>query len=139
MLEYRQNSPASPATVWRLLARPGAWSEWAPHLRGAWGLGEPEVEPGSTGAARVAWVVPVPARITAKEPGRSWRWQVGPYSMVHRVEPRGTGCDVILEVSASGPFERVFDLSYGRVIPALLGRLADAAADSEAAQGASPA
>jgi len=139
MLEYRRSSTASPAQAWRLLARPDAWSEWAPHLRGAWGLGAPEVEEGSRGAARVAWVVPVPAKITQKEPGRAWRWRVGPYSMEHRVEPNGSGCEVVLEVSASGPFERLFDLSYGRAIPALLGRLADAAADREAADGASPA
>ena len=133
MLEYRRSSSASPEAAWNLLARPEAWSEWAPHLRGAWRLGAPEVEPGSRGAARVAWILPVPATITQKEPGRSWRWQVGPYSMRHRVEPNRGGCDVVLEVEASGPLERLFHLSYGMVIPALLGRLAVAAAGRDAA------
>ena len=131
MLEYRRSSTATPAAAWRLLVRPDEWRHWAPHLRGAWGLGAPEVEPGSRGAARVAWVVPVPASITAKEPGRLWRWRVGPYEIEHRVEPADGGCDVVLEVEASPPLERLFDISYGMVIPALLGRLA-AAAGNEA-------
>jgi hypothetical protein len=35
-----------PSTAtWPLMARPGRWREWAPHIRGAWGLGDPEVQP----------------------------------------------------------------------------------------------
>jgi hypothetical protein len=125
MLEYRRHSAAPPACAWKLVSNPSLWSEWAPHLRGAWGLGSPEVEPGSRGAARILGLLPVPARITGKESGLSWRWQVGPYSMEHRVEARPTGCDVVIEVEASAPWERVFALSYGLAIPVLLGRLAD--------------
>ena len=130
MLEYRRSSVAPAADAWKLVSRPALWSEWAPHLRGAWGLGSPEVEPGKRGAARVLWLLPVPARVTGKESGRSWRWRVGPYSMEHRVEAKGNGCDVVLEVNAAAPWERIFALSYGLAIPALLGRLA---AQSEAA------
>jgi hypothetical protein len=32
------------------MARPSRWHEWAPQLRGAWGLGEPEGAPGARGA-----------------------------------------------------------------------------------------
>lgn len=61
-------SSAAPDEVWRLMARPAAWSAWAPHVRGAWGLGDPEVEPGRRGAARLLGAVPVPARIEAVDP-----------------------------------------------------------------------
>jgi hypothetical protein len=35
-------------------------------VRGAWGLGSPEVREGAFGFARLLGVIPVPARITAK-------------------------------------------------------------------------
>ena len=126
MLEYRRSSAAPAETVWELLSRPSLWGKWAPHLSGAWGLGSPEIEQGAVGAARVLWLVPVPARITGKETGRSWRWRVGPYTMEHRVEPGPGGCDVVLAVDAPPPLERIFAVTYGLAIPALLGRLAAA-------------
>jgi hypothetical protein len=132
MLEYRSSSKAPADAAWKLLARPSLWSEWAPHLSGAWGLGSPEVESGNRGAARVLFLLPVPARITGKESGRSWRWRVGPYEMEHRVEAKPKGCDIVLAVEAPGPLERVFALSYGLAIPALLERLA---AESERTAG----
>ena len=46
--------------------------------------------------------------------------------MEHRIEERGAGCDVVLAVEAPGLLERIFALTYGRAIPALLGRLARA-------------
>jgi hypothetical protein len=51
--------PGTEATAWALLARPDRWHEWAPHLRGAWGLSDPatgEVEPGRRGAVRLLGV-----------------------------------------------------------------------------------
>lgn len=80
-------SAAAPEDVWRLMARPAQWSTWAPHIRGAWGLGDPEVEAGRRGAARLLGTVPVPARIDAVDPGRSWTWTVGPVRLEHRVDP----------------------------------------------------
>ena len=100
MLTYRAHSAAEPAAAWALLARPSRWHEWAPHVRGAWGLGEPEVRAGARGAARLLGVVPVPAVVTAKEEGRSWTWRVGPVDMVHAVRPAGRGCDVVVELHA---------------------------------------
>ena len=131
MRTWTANSDAAPEAAWRLLARPDAWPEWAPHLRGAWGLGAPEVRTGAVGAARLAGVVPVPARITAKRPGRSWTWRVGLglVEMDHRVEPRdGGGSVVAIDVRAPAPVEAALTLAYGPVIQATLDRLARKAA-----------
>ena len=95
MFTCQARSEASAAEAWELLARPDRWHEWAPHVRGAWGLGEPEVEEGRRGYARLMGVLPVPARITEVTAGSSWTWKVGPATMAHRVEPRGEGCLVV--------------------------------------------
>ena len=91
VLSYSARSPATPAEAWALLARPERWHEWAPHVRGAWGLGDPEVVQGARGAARLLGAVPVPARVTEVRSGRSWTWQVGPVSMVHLVRSPARG------------------------------------------------
>jgi len=120
-------SRGEPEAAWRLLARPGDWSRWSPHVRGAWGLGEPEVRSGATGAARLLGALPIPARIVGKIPGRSWTWRVGFgfVEMVHRVEPRpGGGCDVAIDLLAPGPLEGALAATYGPVIEATLRRLA---------------
>ncbi len=119
----------APADVaWRLLARPEQWRRWSPHVRGAWGLGDPEVRRGAGGAARLLGVVPIPARITAKVAGRSWTWRVGAVEMVHRVEPRaGGGATVAIDLSAPGPLEPALALTYGPLIEVALNRLAQEA------------
>jgi hypothetical protein len=127
MLRYAHSSSAPPAAAWSLLARPDRWPEWAPHLRGAWGLGSPEVVTGRTGAARLLGVVPVPARIVAKQPGRSWEWQVGPVRMDHRVEPDGDGCRVVVEMRAAAPVEAALALTYGPLVDLLVRNCARAA------------
>jgi hypothetical protein len=109
------------------MAEPSAWPRWAPHVRGAWGLGDPEVRESAAGAARLLGVVPVPARITAKREGRSWTWRVGPVEIVHRVERRDAGSLVALELRAPGPLEPVLAAAYGPVILLTLRRLARAA------------
>ena len=94
-------------------------------MRGAWGLGSPEVRAGAGGAARLFGALPVPARIVAKRPGRSWTWRVGLVEMVHRVEPRaGGGCEVAVDLIAPAPLERAVAAAYGPVIAATLRRLA---------------
>ena len=130
MRTFSVNCPAPPETAWRLLARPERWPEWAPHLRGAWGLGAPEVRDGALGAARLFGALPVPVRIVGKRPGRSWTWRVGPVEMVHRVEPRSAGCEVAIDVIAPAPLERVLAAAYGPVIAATLRRLAAVAQSS---------
>ena len=124
MLIYSAQSSASPEAAWALIARPERWSEWAPHLRGAWGLGEPEVRVGATGAARLLGVVPVPARIVHKRTGRAWTWRVGPVLMAHRVEPRAGGSVVAVDMSAPRAVEAMLRVSYGPVGAALVRRLA---------------
>jgi hypothetical protein len=99
-------------------------------VRGAWGLGVPEVRDGAAGAARVLGVLPLPARITGKRTGRSWTWRVGLglVEMVHRVEPRPAGgCVVAVDLIAPRPLERALALAYGPLIEVSLRRLAQAA------------
>jgi hypothetical protein len=130
MRTFSVNSTAPPEAAWALLARPERWPEWAPHVRGAWGLGSPEVRKGALGAARLFGALPVPARIVGKRPGRSWTWRVGPVEMVHRVESRSDGCEVAIDVIAPAPLERVLAATYGPVIAATLRRLAEVAQSS---------
>ncbi len=74
---YAADSPGTPEEAWSLMARPSRWAEWAPHVRGAWNLGAPEVETGKVGAAKLMGLVPVPAKITAKQAGRCGRGTSG--------------------------------------------------------------
>jgi len=124
MRTFSVESTASPAVAWRLIARPRQWPSWTPHVRGAWGLGTPEVRLGAIGAARLFGALPVPARIVAKRPGRSWTWRVGLVEMVHRVEPRAGGCEVAVDLIAPAALERAVAAAYGPVIAATLRRLA---------------
>jgi hypothetical protein len=119
-------SSAAPDTAWSLLAEPGRWSEWAPHVRGAWGLGSPEVRPGRCGAARLLGVIPVLAQVTAVVPGQSWTWQVGPLRLDHAVHPTPAGCRI--STTLHGP--AVLTTPYGVVVQILMRRLASRAAAS---------
>lgn len=125
---YAADSSADPAEAWSLMAEPRRWAEWAPHVRGAWGLGEPEVEKGEVGAAKLMGVVPVPAKITGKQQGRSWTWHVGPMVLAHTVHPTPVGCRVSTTLSAPGPLEPALALTYGPVIQLMMHRLAAKAA-----------
>ena len=133
VLSYSAETTAPPAAAWALFARPDRWHEWAPQLRGATGLGAPEVEAGARGAARLLGVVPVPATITAKDPGRSWTWRVGPVEMEHRVEPLpGRGARVVTELRAPAPLEGALRVTYGPVVALLMRNLARQAASARA-------
>jgi hypothetical protein len=127
MRTFAVDTTADPERAWRLLARPGDWPRWSPHVRGAWSLGAPEVREGAVGAARLLGVIPVPARVVRKRAGRSWTWRVGLglVEMVHRVEPGADGGAVVaIDVIAPRPVERAFALAYGPVIELSLRRLA---------------
>lgn len=131
MFTCEARSGADPADAWELLAAPGRWHEWAPHVRGAWGLGEPVVEEGRSGYARLLGVVPVPATITEVTDGRSWSWKVGPALMAHRVEPAGDGCTVAVDIEAPEPLESALRAVYGPLVTRLLARLAAKAANRD--------
>jgi polyketide cyclase/dehydrase/lipid transport protein len=126
--EYAADSSAPPDVAWSLVAEPARWPEWAPHIRGAWGLGSPEVEPGRVGAARVLGIIPVPARIVAKTPGRDWTWHVGPVALDHAVHPTPAGSRITMTIRAPAPLEAVLAATYGPVVQRLVRRLARTAA-----------
>ena len=126
MRTWTADSGGSPEAAWALLSRPREWSAWAPHVCGAWGLGD-EVTAGATGAVRLLGLVPVPVRILAVTPPRAWSWRVGAVAdMDHRVEPRDGGCAVALDLRAPGPAEAALATAYGPVIALTLRRLARA-------------
>lgn len=129
MVARSATSPAAPAAAWALIARPGRWPEWSPHVRGAWGLAGPggEVRAGAVGAARLLGAIPVPARITHVEAGRSWTWRVGGLvEMDHVVEPaaEGEGCVVTVTLAAPGPLEPALAAAYMPLVGVLVRRLA---------------
>lgn len=128
MLSYEAHSPAAPAAAWSLMARPRRWKEWAPHIRGAWRLGEPEVQVGRRGLVRILGAPLVPARITAKHAGRMWAWKVGPVELTHRVEPEGDGSLVAVDIDAPAPLEPALAATYGPLVQLLVNRLARLAA-----------
>jgi hypothetical protein len=119
----QRSGQGDPARAWELISRPQEWSSWAPHVRGAWGLGQGEVRVGARGYARLLGVVPIPATITAVDPGRSWTWQVGPVEMVHRVDRAADGCTVAVEISAPAPIEAALRIGYRPLVDLLLSRL----------------
>ena len=133
MFTCQAHSAAAPEEAWALLARPGRWHEWAPHVRGAWGLGDPLVEEGRRGFARLFGVVPVPATITEVRDGSSWTWRVGPTLMVHRVEPDPAGCLVAVDIEAPAALEAPLRAFYGPLVERLLARLATRAASRDSA------
>lgn len=117
--------------AWALLVRPVRWHEWAPHLRGAWGLAgeDGEVAVGRRGAVRLLGAVPVPVAITGKDAagpaGRAWSWRVGGVvAMDHRVQDGR----VAIEIRAPRGVEQAVAAVYGPLIALLLRRLSRSAA-----------
>jgi hypothetical protein len=126
VISYEAASAAAPAAAWDLMARPARWHEWAPHIRGAWGLGSPEVQVGRRGLVRVLGAPLVPARITRKRAGTVWAWKVGPVELIHRVEAAdaGGGCVVATDLDAPAPLEATLRVTYGPLVQLLMNRLA---------------
>lgn len=124
-LVYSERCQADADIAWRLLSRPGMWREWAPHMRGAVGLGRPEVRTGTLGFAMLGGLLPIPAAVTDKRTGRSWTWRVGLVRVEHRVRahPDG-GCEIEMRLSAPQPLEAALGVSYGPVVALLVKRLA---------------
>lgn len=136
MIERSAPSAAPPAEAWALIARPGRWAQWSPHVRGAWGLAGPDgtVREGARGAARLLGVVPVPAVITTVRPGRSWTWRVaGTVTMDHVVEPGPDGGSLVtVTLAAPPPLEAALARTYGPLVGVLVRRLARVAAEAAA-------
>ena len=125
MLRYEARSAADPVTAWALVSEPARWHEWSPHVRGAWGLGEPEVRRGARGAARLLGVIPIPARVTAVADGHSWTWSVGLMELDHRVDPDGSGGSIVgVDIRAAPAVEAVLRVTYGPVVSLLVRNLA---------------
>ena len=93
---------APPDRLWSLVARPDRWHEWSPHVRGAEGLGSPEVEPGSKGSVILRGGLRLPAEVTDVVPGRSWTWKVGGIVVHHIVTPTATGSTLAMPVEPAG-------------------------------------
>jgi hypothetical protein len=123
VLTYETRSDAAPEDVWRLMAQPALWPRWAPHIRGAWGLGAPEVQVGRRGLVRLLGAPVVPARITEKRGGRMWAWKVGPVEMAHRVVAAGDGSTVAIDITAPQPVEAALRATYGPLVQVLVRRL----------------
>lgn len=124
-LLYTAHSDGDPDVAWRLLSRPSMWREWAPHMRGAVGLGRPEVRTGTLGFAMLGGLLPIPAAVTEKRTGRSWTWRVGLIRVEHRVRARPEGgCEIEMRLSAPRPVEAALAVGYGPVMSLLVKRLA---------------
>ncbi|HEX6587006.1 MAG TPA: SRPBCC family protein [Solirubrobacterales bacterium] len=92
---------APPERVWALSARPQRWGEWSPHVRGAEGLGSPEVTAGARGHVVLRGGLRLPARIAEVAPGESWSWQVGGLHVRHSVRAAGAGSRIEHAVEGS--------------------------------------
>lgn len=136
MLRYEARTSADPETAWSLIAEPARWHEWSPHVRGAWGLGTPEVRRGARGAARLLGVIPVPARVSAVAVGRSWTWSVGPMELDHRIEPDGAGGSIVgVDIRATPGLEALLRVTYGPVVSLLVSNLARVAGQRAIGRG----
>ena len=127
MLRYEAPSAADPDEAWALISEPARWHEWAPHLRGAWGLGRPEVEGSALGAARLLGVVPIPARINLVEKSwerRHWVWSVGLVHFDHEVRRDADGCTVSITCTAPRPLELTIAATYWPLVRRLVDNLA---------------
>lgn len=94
---------APAAAVWSLLAEPARWREWSPYVRGAEGLGEPQVEAGARGKVILLGGSRLDAEILEVVPGSSWTWRVGGLRVRHDVEPTPTGTRLSMTPEGDGP------------------------------------
>lgn len=128
-------SAADPERIWELIARPANWRLWSPHVRGAEGLGEPEVQPGRQGKVILAGGLRVPARILSVDPGRSWSWKVGGLVIDHLVEPTSDGASLAMPVRSEGRFWSPFALAYAPVVDSIAQRIARLAEQPDPGRG----
>ena len=125
---------AAPEVLWRLVARPDRWHRWSPYVRGAEGLGEPEVEPGARGKVVLKGGLTLPAEIIEVDPGRSWSWRVGGIVVDHVVSPAPGGSRLEMPVEAASAPWSPAAFAYGPVV-GLIARRIVRVAESESARG----
>jgi uncharacterized protein YndB with AHSA1/START domain len=87
MRVYAVECDAPPDRVWGLISQPERWSEWSPHVKGAEGLGSPEVVEGAEGRVVLRGGFRIGVRVTEVLPGQSWTWRVGGLMVHHAVRP----------------------------------------------------
>lgn len=121
----RQTHPcdASPAKLWELVARPDLWSRWSPYVRGAEGLGSPEVKAGARGQVILRGGLRIPAEITRVEPGHSWSWRVGGIVVDHIVEAAGDGSRLAMPVHAGSAPWTPAAIAYAPVVGLIARRI----------------
>ena len=116
--------PAPPDLVWTRYVRPDRWPGWSPQIQGVDYPGD-ELVPDTAGVVRGPCALAVPFEILAIDPARrSWTWRVQPpvvgaLTLVHGVEPAGTGTRTTLDVTGPAPVV----LAYLPVARFALGRL----------------
>lgn len=117
------NAPAE--RVWALIARPDRWHEWSPYVRGARGLGTPEVEEGAHGSVLVRGGVHIAATITSVTPGESWTWRVMGLRLDHAVRPNGAASEIMLRAEgAAGPPWSLGALAYTPALALIIRNIA---------------
>ena len=121
MLTRKLDCEASVETLWALVARPEQWSRWSPYVRGADGLGSPEVRAGARGEVILAGGLRLPARILEVDPGRSWSWQVGGLVVDHVVEKTAGGSKLSMPVRPARGLWKPAALAYAPLV-SLIGR-----------------
>lgn len=115
---------ATPERLWQVVARPDLWSRWSPYVRGAEGLGSPEVEQGARGKVVLRGGIRVPAEILEVSPGRSWSWQVGGIVVHHVVTPDPEGSQLVMNVESKSALWAPAALAYAPVVNLIGARLA---------------
>ena len=117
-------SSASPERLWALVARPDQWYRWSPYVRGAEGLGSPEVREGAKGKVILAGGLKLPAEILDVTPGSSWTWRVGGIVVVHIVTPAPGGSQLEMPVRATGAPWKPAAMAYQPFIRLIARRIA---------------
>lgn len=139
---------APPSEVWRLLAQPGRWPDWSPHIRSVGSAlpdGAPpvELEEGQRLTVRSVWPIGVRAEITRVEPGYRWDFvahPAGPWSLenAHVIEPDAGGCSIGVAMRVLGPGAALLDQTalraYGLLAQVAVDRLARLAEREAAAR-----
>ena len=117
------SSNTSPERLWAVVSRPGLWPEWSPYVRGAEGLGSPEVQPGSHGKVVLVGGIRLPAKILEVEAGRSWTWQVGGIIVEHQVMPAPEGSRLAMPVRPAGGLWKPAAMAYAPMVKLIARRI----------------